>query len=278
MSNEQIQWLMKVLQPEKTLGSLPGIASLNEAALATLIGIDPDLYRSQRAAMRQNVKDAAAELLEEPGIGAQVDQLPLRKGAHLAIFGDSLTADPQSWALILAELLAMRRPHDALTVRIHAVPGDTTTHGLTRLGEALAQPPDGLILFMGINDARTQGPAPTKTLVSHEETARNLADMRRRAMEACRAHRLWITPPAVIEEKVAAHGGLSRFGVRFRNADVARVAEAIRGLGDPVIDVFSTLGIPPAPALLMDDGLHLSLAGQMRIAREVVCGWACAKP
>jgi hypothetical protein len=32
MSNEQIQWLMKVLQPEKTLGSLPGIATLTEAA------------------------------------------------------------------------------------------------------------------------------------------------------------------------------------------------------------------------------------------------------
>ena len=64
MSNEQIQWLMKVLQPEKTLGSLPGIATLTEGHLAALIGIDPELYRAERQAMRQHVKDAAAALLD----------------------------------------------------------------------------------------------------------------------------------------------------------------------------------------------------------------------
>ena len=60
----------------------------------------------------------------------------------------------------------------------------------------------------------------------------------------------------------------------IRNADVAQVAKHVRGLGDPVIDLFSALGAPPAPELLMDDGLHLSLEGQKRIAREVVRGWS----
>ncbi|MCH8617913.1 hypothetical protein [Undibacterium sp. TS12] len=46
MSNKQIQWLMKALQPEKTLGSLPGIATLTEGILAMLIDIDPELYWS----------------------------------------------------------------------------------------------------------------------------------------------------------------------------------------------------------------------------------------
>ena len=127
---------------------------------------------------------------------------------------------------------------------------------------------------MGTNDARTQGPKPTKTIISHEETARNLAEMRSRAIGECKAQRLWITPPAVNEEQVAAHWGLSRFGVGFRNADVAQVAEHVCSLGDPVIDLFSAMGAPPAPELLMNDGLHLSLEGQKRIAREVLRGWS----
>lgn len=274
MPNKQIQWLMKVLQPEKTLGSLPGIATLTEGHLAALIGIDPELYRVELGAMRQNAKDAAIELLDDPAIEKLIDQLPLHKGAQIVVFGDSLTADPQSWAVIVAELLTARRPDDALTVTINAVPGETTTHGLVRIGESLARRPDWLIFFMGINDARTQGPNPTKTIVSHEETARNLAEMRSRAAGECKAQRLWITPPAVNEEAVAAHWGLARFGVGFRNSDVAQVAKNVRGLGDPVIDLFSSLGAPPAPELLLDDGLHLSLEGQKRIALEVLRGWS----
>ncbi|WP_426343940.1 SGNH/GDSL hydrolase family protein [Pseudoduganella sp. R-32] len=274
MSNERIQWLLKVLQPEKALASLPGIAALTEDSLAALIGIDPELYRSELNTMRQNAKEAAAALLDEPGMAKLVDQLPLRKGAQIIVFGDSLTADPQAWAVILAEMLAACRPNDALTVMISAVPGETTAHGLVRLGESLVGQPDWLIFFMGTNDARTQGPKPTKTIVSHEETARNLVEMRSRAIGECKAQRLWITPPAVNEEQVAAHWGLSRFGVRLRNEDVAQVAKHVRILGDPVIDLFSALGALPAPEMLMDDGLHLSLEGQKRIAREVVRGWS----
>jgi len=221
MSNEQIQWLMKVLQPEKMLGSLPGIATLPEANLAALIGIDRELYRSELNAMRQNAKAAAAALLDESGVGKLVDQLPLHKGAQIIVFGDSLTADPQSWAMILAGLLAARRPDDALTVTVNAVPGETTAHGLARFGASLAPQPDCLIFFTGINDARTQGPNPTKTIVSHEESARNIAEMRSRAIGECKAQRLWITPPAVNEGKVAAHSGLSHFSVGFRNAALA---------------------------------------------------------
>lgn len=274
MSNELIQWLLKVLQPAKTLASLPGIAALTEDGLAALIGIDPELYRSELKTMRQNAKDAAAALLDEPGMANLVDQLPLHQGAQIVVFGDSLTADPQAWAVILAEMLAACRPKDALTVMINAVPGETTAHGLVRLGESLARQPDWLMFFMGTNDARTQGLNPTKTIVSHEETARNLAEMRSRAVGECKAQRLWITPPAVNEVQAATQWGLTRFGVRFRNADVAQVAEHVRSLGDPVIDLFSALGAPPAPELLMDDGLHLSLEGQKRVAREVVRGWS----
>jgi len=276
MSTEPIRWLMKVLQPESTLGSMPGIAALTESTRAALLGVDHELYRAELARMRDGVRAAAEELLADPDVAAMVDRLPLRAGARVVAFGDSHTADPQSWARIVAEMLAARRPADALSVAISAVPGETTTHGLVRIGEVLARRPDWILFFIGVNDARTQGPRPGKTLVDHGETARNLAELSRRASSETDARCLWITPAAVIEDRVVAHWGLSRFGVRFRNEDVARVAKAVRELGGPTIDLFSILGALPPSELLMDDGLHFDLAGQKRIALEVVRGWSHA--
>jgi len=271
MSTEQVRWLLKVLQPEKMLGSLPGAGTLTENLRAALLGLPPDVYAAELARARASAKDAARELLADSAVCALVDRLPLRKGARVIAFGDSLTADPESWAVILSEVFAAHRPADGISVSIIAVGGDTTTHALVRMGEVVARDPDWILFLTGVNDARTQGPEPTKTLVDHHETARNLAELRRRAARETKAHCLWLTPPAVIEERVAAHRGLSRFGVRFRNEDIAHVANAVRGLGAPTIDLFSSLA---APELLMEDGLHLTLAGQRQVALEVLRGWS----
>lgn len=273
MSTEPIRWLLKVLQPERTLGSLPGVAALTEDVRAALLGVDPEVYRTELARMADGVKLAAAELLDDPATAALVDRLPLSSGARIVAFGDSHTADPQSWARIVAEMLAVRRPADRISLTLRAVPGETTTHGLVRIGEVIAQKPDWVLFFLGTNDARTQGPAPRKTLVDHGETARNLAELSHRVSTETSARTLWIAPPAVNEAQVASHWGLARFGVRFRNDDVARVARAVRELG-PSVDLFTALGAPPAPELLMGDGLHFELAGQKRIALEVLRTWS----
>ncbi|MEZ4233554.1 MAG: SGNH/GDSL hydrolase family protein [Polyangiaceae bacterium] len=220
--------------------------------------------------MLEGAKQAARELLSESGVATLVDRLPVKEGMRITVFGDSHTSDPQSWALILRDLLAPR----GIAVEIDAVPGDTTTHGLIRIGQVVAQQPDWVCFLIGTNDARTQGPKPTKTLVHHTESARNLSELHERVTRETRARCLWLTPPAVNEARVSTHWGLSRFGVRFRNEDIARVAAAVRDLGAPTIDLFSVLGTPPAPGLLMDDGLHLTLAGQKRLALEVIRGWS----
>jgi hypothetical protein len=76
---------------------------------------------------------------------------------------------------------------------------------------------------------------------------------------------------------VAGHWGLARFGVRFRNEDLARVAKIVRAIDGPTIDVFSNLGTPPPASLLMGDGLHFTLAGQKQLALEVIKGWSNLK-
>lgn len=277
MSEEQMQWLVKVFQPERAVASLPGAASLTMHARAALLGLDPDYYSAECARLVAGARNAAQELLADPEVGAMVDHLPLRSGARVFALGDSRTSDPQSWAVILHEMLALRRPADNISVVASAVSGDTTTHGLIRIGEVLAGDPDWVLFFIGLNDARTQGPQPAKTIVHHEETARNFAELRARVTKETRARCLWITPVAAIENKVSEHWALARFGVRFRNEDIARVAEAMRGFGDPVADLFQRFDVPSLGKMLMDDGLHFTETGQQRIALEVLRDWCDVK-
>ena len=274
MSTEQMQWMVKVFQPERTVASLPGAASLTEPARAALLGLDPDDYSTELAKLIAGAKASARMLLAEPDVGAMIDRLPLRKDARIFAFGDSRTSDPQSWAVILQELISARRPADNISVVASAVSGDTTTHGLVRISEVLAGSPDWVLFFLGLNDARTQGPEPTKTIVHHEETARNLAELRSRVTRETGARCLWITPVAVNESQVSRHWALSRFGVRFRNEDIAQVATAMQRLGDPVVDLFQRLDASALNELLMEDGLHFTQAGQQRIALETVRSWS----
>jgi lysophospholipase L1-like esterase len=239
-----------------------------------LLGLSSEAYTIELDRMKAEAREAARELLADPAVTAMVDRLPLQKGATVVAFGDSLTSEPQSWAVILSELLDARRATDEISVIINAVGGDTTTHGLVRIGEAVRRQPDWILFLIGTNDARTQGPHPTKTLVHHEETVRNLAELRQRVSRETKARALWITPPAVNEAQVAAHWGLNRFGVRFRNEDLARVAQTIRDVGRDVIDVFSAFGTPPPSDLLEGDGLHFTVAGQKRLVLEVLKGWS----
>lgn len=268
MSNEQLRWLLKVIQPARTLASLPGGAALTQETHAALLGVPPEVYAAELARMKAEAKAAADELLTDP----VVDRLPLRSGSKVVAVGDSLTSDPQSWAVILSEVLAAR----GISMTISAVGGDTTTHALVKIGEVIGQQPDWVLFLIGTNDARTQGPNPTKTLVHHEETARNIAELRQRIARETKARAVWVTPPAVNEAQVAGHFGLARFGVRFRNEDLSRVATVVRN-GGPAVDVFSALGTPPPAEFLMGDGLHFTVAGQKRLALEVLKGWSALK-
>jgi lysophospholipase L1-like esterase len=277
MSDEQVRWLLKVIQPERTLASLPAGASLSRETHAGLLGLSVEIYETELGHMQKEASEAAGALLADQAVASMVDRLPLRKGAKVVAFGDSLTSEPQSWAVILREMLARRRGTDGISLTINAVAGETTTHGLVRVADTINSRPDWILFLVGTNDARTQGPHPTKTLVHHEETARNIAELRHRVSGETTANCVWMTPPAVNEAQVAAHRGLARFGVRFRNEDLERVAKIVREGDGAVIDTYSTLGSPPPSDLLMGDGLHFTLAGQKRMALEVIRGWSKLK-
>jgi lysophospholipase L1-like esterase len=274
-SEEQVSWLVKVYQPERSVESLPGgRAGLEEGTRASLLGLGTEVYASEHARLVTGAKAAARELLADPAVGLMLDRLPLIKGAKIVAFGDSHTSDPQSWAVILGELLAARRPDDEISVVVRAVSGETSTHGLVRIGQVVALQPDWILFFIGMNDARAHGPNPSKTLVDVRETARNFTELQRRASSETHARCLWMTPPPVITDRVTEHWAMKRFGVHFSNADIGRVAEAIRQLDVPHVDLFSAFGETPAPDLVMQDGIHFLQTGQKRIALEILRRWS----
>ncbi|MDX8527948.1 SGNH/GDSL hydrolase family protein [Mesorhizobium sp. MSK_1335] len=78
-------------------------------------------------------------------------------------FGDGLTSEPQSWAVILREMLTMRRGAEEISLTINAMAGETTTHGLVREREITDARPDWILFLFGTNDTRTQGSHRTKT-------------------------------------------------------------------------------------------------------------------
>ena len=56
----------------------------------------------------------------------------------------------------------------------------------------------------------------------------------------------------------------------FRDADVAAVAAVMNGLPEPTVDLRAAFGVPVPEDLIMGDGVHATLQGQMTILRSVV--------
>ena len=263
----QLERAIQFFHNEKTLAQMPG---LNDGILAALLGIATETYRSLRERFASRAREAARELLADPGFAARVDRLPFPAGGVVAGIGDSITDDAQSWFEILRHLLDLRRPADTITFVNNAVSGDTTTQVLIRFLAVVARQPAWIICMAGTNDARTHGTAPAKTLVSIDATERNLAALRQFGATQTSARWLWITPATVLEEQIAGDAFLSSLQLMWRNADLAPVAEAVRRQPDPHVDLQRLFGQPPDPALLLPDGLHPSLAGQKVIVRAVV--------
>jgi lysophospholipase L1-like esterase len=257
-----LDFLTQFLLLDKILPPLPG---LEPSLTARLLGIDPARYAAGRAALAAQTQAAAAQLADDPVVASLVDALPLQPGGTLLALGDSLTAEPHSWAWILDALLRMRRPAGRFQVINAGVPGDTTAQILARMPAVLATPVDLVVCLAGSNDVRRIGIEPGLTLVSPAETVRNLDAMHASAVHGGCERWVWMTPPGVDEARVAAHPFWQALGTRCAQADVAELAAWIRKRREPVVDIFADFGASQQQHLLLEDGLHPSLAGHQRI-------------
>jgi len=122
--------------------------------------------------------------------------------------------------------------------------------------------------MMGTNGVRLHGENPAKILVSHNETGENLNMINNFAEEQTDANLAGMTP--VIEDRIAEDPFLAPQQLMWRNDDLEEVAEILRDMDGPVVDLQDVMRKPVAPEFLLPDGLHPNLEGQQAIAVALV--------
>jgi lysophospholipase L1-like esterase len=267
--------LLRFAHPERILATtrLPGVGTLSGKVLADLYGIDTRAYERTRRRWREEAEHAVEAMLDD-ALVARLRALPLARAARITAFGDSITADRQSWAELLCLALDATRGRDRIEVINRGLSGDSTAGALTRLHDLRASRPDVVLILLGTNDARRHEGV---MLHSHRETARNLRALRDvflRAGWRC----AWLTPPPLLPERVAEDRVLRERGIAWTRADIVRKAAIVRSLPRGVIDLWPPFGDPPNGDLLLPDGLHPSLAGQQAILAAVLSQFPGSAP
>ena len=216
------------------------------------------------------MRAAARELLTDPAFADRVDRLPFLPGTTVVGVGEANTDDLLSWLEMLRCLLELRRPQDCIRVLNAGVAAQTTSMALTRFSGIVAQRPAWIICALGSADALRVCPQPAKTLVSPEETARNVAEMRHMALLQTQAQWVWMTPPTVDERIIAKYPPFQQAQLMLQNHDIIAVGDMLRSQPEPVVDVQAMFGQPAAQEFVRPNGPTPSLIGQQAIAKALV--------
>jgi lysophospholipase L1-like esterase len=262
-----VERLIRFQHPEKVLGYLGG---LDDERIAALFGLDLDSYQRLRQGYDEQARRAAVDLLDDPEFAKNVDRLPFASGQRVVAVGESTTDDLLSWFEILRHVLDLRRPADDITLTNMAVSGHTSTQALTTLPGLSFHRPDWVLCMLGGNDAQRLGSTAGPTLVSLAETERNLRALRDLAIQRTAARWVWLTPTTVDETRVAAYQPFQRAGLTWANRDIDAIGKILNGQPDLTLDTRPVMARQAAGQFHLDDGLHLSLAGQQALAIALV--------
>jgi acyl-CoA thioesterase I len=263
-------YLVQYIHPEKTFYWIPGLAK--DDVRADLYDLDIATYQAIRAEFAAAARGAAEELLAEESFADNIDRLPFERNAVVAVLGESDTDSLQSWFEILRHLLDLRRPEDGIKLVNSGISALTTTQAFNPFMPVLAQQPDWIFCALGGNDAARIGPEPTKTLVSLDETTRNLAELRRLAGIATQARWVWLTRMPIDEARMETYEPFRMGPLPFiwRNPDVEAINAWLRDRPELIVDIYAGFGRPVPPEFQEPDGLHPTLAGHKALAREFV--------
>lgn len=239
-----------------------------ESLESALAGVPSGRSHDIRADLASIIARTGAELAAQPTVLDATRHLPFAPGDVVIALGDSITDDLLSWAHLLAEVLRITRPELGLSVINAGITGNTTQEVISRFDTVARARPDWVLQMLGTNDARRHGTAQVMT-TSSEETRRNLKAIHLLIETDTSARLVAMTPPPMDERAVQGWVPFQREQITWRASDIDDVADAVRALPVPVIDIQRALGPAPLPFLL-PDGLHPNLAGQRRIAEAVL--------
>ncbi|WP_433661927.1 SGNH/GDSL hydrolase family protein [Nocardia sp. CA-128927] len=268
MTTEMAAKLARFQRPEL---SLPFLNGIDDAHVAALFGLTADEYHSLRAEFAEQARAAAAGLLTEAWVADQVDRLPFAPGAHVVALGESSAADRLSWFEILRQLLELRRPDDGITLTNLAVSGATTTQTLKGIATLGFRRPDWVLCQLGANDAQRIG-SDGPRVVSAEETARNLSLLHDEGVRLSGARWVWITPHDMVEALIAAFPPFQQAEISWRAKDHEETARVLLDRPEPAIDTLAVTR--PGSGMFEPDGVHLTPAGQVAVARVIVSSLA----
>jgi acyl-CoA thioesterase I len=261
------EYLAQFLHSEKMLGLPSRHRPLDEIA-DIYPGGGPDALAKVRRRCKERVRGVADEILADSGTVDLVTQLPFARGDRVVAFGDSLTDDLQSWAEILAQLLASVRGDDEIEVLNLGRSDDTTANLVQRFPAVAAEEPAWLIVLVGMNDAKHVRLAPNAPLISDRETRRNVRTITDMAT-ASGAQTLWLVPPEVDLMALRSSEFMAQAPVSWQAEHVAATREALLDACERPLDLQPTFAAGNQGSMRLDDGVHPSLNGQRAIALEV---------
>ena len=270
-----VQSRMRFQRTEALLSGLPG-AELELPVQAAVLGVTALELSSFIAQSREVVREAAAELTSEEGDAIDVVREGLR-GRRVVLFGDSITADHESWAEILKIALA-----PGVEIVTSGRSGDTTGDLLARFASSVREArPSLVVVLAGTNDARqyrpgrgadTYGPCA----VSVHESEKNFAELDRLIFAISGEPGLYIAPPPIVENWLSIDPSAALAGVGWRQENVTATADLVeRIFPDRVARLEPAFGSgAERESMMLPDGLHPNLRGQMAIARVALTALA----
>jgi acyl-CoA thioesterase-1 len=256
-------YLLRFQYLESVIDGDPHLLASPEA-IAALRGLSVEEYEGIRAQLTDGVSMVAAELLSDQAWRQRFDELPWR-GGTVAVAGDSITADLQSWARILEAAMRQQEAHGGTRMINLAVDGDTSAGLLSRLPTIMDHSPEHVLIMIGANDG--QGHADdTVPWISDEETQRNLEAVGS-MLTGAGVTVTWLAPPRIRVPDVEHHWYLGELPIGWSPERQEAKREIVLRQPGLTYDTAPTVGDDKEAFL---DGLHPSLEGQKRIAKGLV--------
>lgn len=262
-----LEYLVQFSNIEKRFPLFQGVTDLE--AVADFIGMDSDNFKRIRNDFDQQARMAAEEILKDSNMLDKVEKLPFKTDDTIAVLGDSITDDRQSWFQVLRNLLDMAIPKANIRYIDASISDSMSADALRRLErDVISRKPDWVFVALGSQDAMRLHISPDRTLVSIAEFWENINAIESAILQNCENPPIWITPPPVIQDLMQQMPLLE--GV-LDEKDLKDFREVIAGKSGYIVDPAGhRMGVPPKEWNYLNDGFRPSLAGNMETARNIL--------
>ncbi len=262
-----LEYLVQFSNIEKRFPLFQGVQ--DPEAVADFIGIDVENFKKIRESFDGQVRQAAEEILKDETMLKNAENLPFKPDDTIAVIGDSVTDDRQSWFHILSNVLDMVIPKAKFRYVDASISDSLSADALRRLErDVMAKDPDWIFVALGSQDAMRLHLITGRTLVSLSEFWENINAIESAIVQNCKNPPVWITPPPVIPELMQQMPLLD--GI-VDDQDLRDFREVIAGKTGFIVDPSgSRMGNPPKEWNYLNDGFRPSLAGNMETVRSVL--------